>query len=192
MNPYHMIEPCCIAQQLPPLLLADGVHTFSTNGDVTAEQFLQNILPAVGYAAHMTLHIPALTVPLLQLLRHCKRRGWVGATTIVTAEPQADLVKTWLTDYVYQYGTHRLVGTPMLILRPNDSFKAAKALPVIVLAGDLNDCPTDRRTTYSLICSTRPEHYEHLTLAADALSRSALHQRTRTKAVNVAHAEPNK
>lgn len=89
-SPY--IEPCCVGKHLPPLLRAQSLVTFQTNGDVTFEQFLRAISPVAGNEIAIRVMVPAVDIEMMRVLAWYARRCWLQALQVATAECQVGLI----------------------------------------------------------------------------------------------------
>lgn len=87
------IEPCCIDKELPEILKKQPFCFFQSNGDWTTASLMKAVSHLVPHAVAL-LSIPEVDVFLLRTLKTYLSQGWYRGLVLVTAEPQAELVKS--------------------------------------------------------------------------------------------------
>lgn len=87
------IQPCCIEKELPELLRKQPFAFFQSNGDWTTADLMKAVSCMVQNALCI-LSLPEVDVYLLRTLRTYLSKGWFRGLVLITAEPQAELVKS--------------------------------------------------------------------------------------------------
>ena len=116
------IEPCCIENQLPPLIKR-GTTFFQTNGDVTLRKLLDATTPLIGTEGHtMVLTVPEVDIELLRTLAYYLRRDITKRLLLLTRTAQKELVESELAEWIdrVKYAADPLVIDGQLALIGGD------------------------------------------------------------------------
>ena len=120
------IEPCCIENQLPPLIKR-GTTFFQTNGDVTLRKLLDATTPLIGTEGHtMVLTVPEVDIELLRTLAYYLRRDITKRLLLLTRTAQKELVESELAEWIdrVKYAADPLVIDGQLALIGGDVTKS--------------------------------------------------------------------
>lgn len=111
------IQPCCIEKELPELLRKQPYSFFQSNGDWTATDLMKAVSCMVPHAVCL-LAMPEVDVFLLRTLKTYLAKGWYRGLVLVTAEPQAELVKSEMGGMLplVTYANHNQVQDGLLAL----------------------------------------------------------------------------
>ena len=97
-----MIEPCCIDNQLPKLMMAKSTGCFYSNGDWGAKKLMWATAWLVGGKTITILLMKSVDVYFLRYLRQCLQRGWTNAIALSTTDDCTELVENALKGYQEQ------------------------------------------------------------------------------------------
>lgn len=110
------IEPCCIAKQLPPVLLQQEFSHFNSNGD----WLLTDLMDAVAHlvpSSDMIVAVPQTDFLLLRHLEMYLKRGWIKSLRLLTQKNESATIKKELdSDKVVVACSPTLNDNGMLLL----------------------------------------------------------------------------
>lgn len=111
------IQPCCIEKELPELMRKQPFAFFQSNGDWATADLMKAVSCMVPHALCL-LAMPEIDVFLLRTLRTYLSKGWYRGLVLVTAEPQAELVKSEMGGMLplVTYANHNQVQDGLLAL----------------------------------------------------------------------------
>jgi len=88
----NVIEPCCIATQLPQVMKTAKQGVFYSNGDWGVKALMNAVSYLVEKDATVVLLMPTVNVWFCRVLRDWLQRGWMDCVVLATRENCAALV----------------------------------------------------------------------------------------------------